>query len=73
MEIVGGVIHLGETKNMGMRTLEVGEGIYSKNVFILSKKPSPLASMDMPLSLAYSIRSSFCLAVNFVGIWTLIV
>ncbi len=41
---------------------------YSKNVFILSKKPSPLGSMDMPLSLAYSIKSSFCRAVSLVGI-----
>lgn len=46
---------------------------YSKNVFILSKKPSPSASIVMPLSLANSMSNSFCLAVSLVGICTLIV
>ena len=41
---------------------------YSKKVFILSKKPSPSASMDIPLSLANSVSSSRCLAVSLVGI-----
>jgi hypothetical protein len=43
-----------------------GEGIgrdnrqrYSKKVFILSKKPSPSSSIDMPLSLANSVSNSF--------------
>lgn len=41
---------------------------HSKNVFILSKNPSPSASMDMPLSFANSVSSSFWRAVSFVGI-----
>ena len=55
MRIVGGVMASGSTKNVDiMRVLGDDRLRYSKNVFILSKKPSLSSSIDMPLSLPNS-------------------
>ena len=63
-------------KKTGMRRrgfARPGRGAaHSKNVFILSKNPSPSVSVDIPLSFANSPNNSFCLGDSLVGIWILI-